>query len=131
MPNTTTNPQNNQGHPPLTHDRAKAALGNATLLQSFLLPPHTAESKQAHMVKTGQIQPQTPEVAPQEVKPQETAKEPTPKMDTVELTLTKKIDDLAKEIKDSQKTEMENMRLMIQQALTQEDDKETTSAKSA
>lgn len=55
--NSTTQPQISQ-HPPHTPDSAKAALGNATLLQSFLLPAHSTESKQAHMLKTGQIKPQ-------------------------------------------------------------------------
>lgn len=44
--NNSTQQQNGQVHPPMTADRAKAALGNSTLLQSFLLPKAQAQQPQ-------------------------------------------------------------------------------------
>lgn len=95
-------PQENSQMSP---QEAKASLGVATNLQDQLLGPK---------------QPQNTESA------SKTSKEP-PKDEKgieakVELDLSKKFDELAKEIKDNQKTEMENIRLTIQQALADEDD---------
>lgn len=101
--------QQNSQHPPLTPERAKAALGNATLLQSFLLPSHTAESKQAHMVKTGQAQPsETPKEKPKE---DMAAK--------IELVMTQKMDEMRKELKDDQQRELDGIKGLIQTALNE------------
>ncbi len=119
QPQTTTQSQNSQ-HPPMTSDRAKAALGNATLLQSFLLPAHTPESKQAHMVKTGQAQPQPQGDAetPKTDTPKEEKKEDLgAKMTEMQLEMTKQLDAMRQEMKQDQTKEMDLIKQQLKDAL--------------
>lgn len=120
-PQSSTQPNISQGqaqHPPMTHDRAKAAMGNATLLQSFLLPSHNSPKTQPN----AQEQQETPE--PND-SPKEEKKEPIEaKMTELELNLTKQIDSLRKEMTDNQKMQMESIKADIQQALNDENGQE-------
>lgn len=103
------NPTTNQPIPQEHIDNARHSLGVVTNALQQMMPQGQTE------------QPQTPQNAPQEAKTPETAKEPmVAKMTEMELTFTKKLDEIKQELKDSQKMEMEAIKNNIQKALEQE-----------
>lgn len=108
--------ENKQGHPPMTPDRSKAALGNATLLQSFLLPRHTAESKAKMAGNTQESAPQ------EEVKAPEQPKEDPMKaeMAKMELMFSEKLDAMRQEMKQDNQREMDNLKQTIKEAIDAE-----------
>jgi hypothetical protein len=115
------NPQETQQQqgttPQINPDQVRSALGFATMLQ------------QQHL--QSQMPPQTPQNAPQQEQSQEMGKEQptgkTPKADDnkmtkLELDMTKKIDDLRKELDEKHKLEIDQLRNDIKEAIDNEQD---------
>lgn len=113
MQQSTIQPPISQ-HPPITPDRAKAALGNATLLQSFLLPKA----------------PQTPQNAPQPMetpKPEVDVKGEIQGSETRLMSEITKLKDMieANAPKDKNK-ELDDLKKEIEKVLSQSDDNTPT-----
>lgn len=115
------NPQQTQTP---THEEARAGLGIITNLMQQQVPKGDPQD-----------QPQAPQTqgsAPQQEQPQEAKPEPQKedigaKMTEFELSMTKQMDALRQEIQASQKTEMENLKSTIIDALKEEDASEQKS----
>lgn len=116
-------------HPQMTPDRAKAALGNASLLQSFLLPAHTPESKQAHMINTGQMEAPKPQPTPEQ-KPEaekQPEKDPLKEMESKFMGELDKIKDLIEQSKPKdEKTEIADLKKQIQEVLNDTNEPDQT-----
>ncbi len=111
MSNPTIQSQNSQ---PMHPDKARANLGLITQLLQHNVPPAPPQPPQTQ--ETAPQQPQTPP-EPQTPKPDENEA----KMNELELNITKKLDDLRKELGEKHKTELDNLKLQIEKALSEED----------
>lgn len=92
----------------MTHGRAAASLGTASLLQSFLLPSHTPESKAALQAKNAPQKPQNDPQSTEKAEPKEDAQLNKLTQEVADLKKMMQQDPIQKEIA-SIKTELEQL----------------------